>query len=390
MRKRVAILIHPGRSWGRGLLTGVASFARGHRTWNAFHDERQFTSEIPAWLESWTGDGLLAPIQSDALAEFVVRRGIPTVDLAGSRQIPGVPCVREDYAAAMRLIFDHLTGLGVSRLAYCGFSGFQYSEERERELKRLTDAAGVPLEVLDSRFEHKPRVNAFEGDGMRQQTELLEWLRGLPRPTGVVACNDTRALQVVNAAREAGLRVPDDLLVVGVDNDLLVCELADPPLSSIDLDTVRIGYQAASTLSKMMAGRHTPPPETRLLPAGIVPRQSSDRLAIADPEMASVARFIVENCCEGISVDDVVDAAPYARSTLERRFRRAAGRSIKAEINRARVTRIKELLASTDYTLAKIARSTGFQHAEYMSTLFKKETGATPGEYRREHNPMVR
>lgn len=389
MSSRVAVLIHPGRSWGRGLLKGISLFARGHRTWSVYHDERPFTSDLPDWLLSWEGDGMIAAIDSEPLAHFVAERGLPTIDLVGTLRVSGVPCVREDNRAVMQLAVQHLRDLGVERFAYCGFSGFHYSEERERYLRELTSADGAELSVLDSPFDHHIGSPSFEADSLRHESELHDWLRSLTPPTGLIACNDVRALQVLNAAREARIRVPDDLPVVGVDNDEVICDLADPPLSSVELDTVRIGYRAASLLAKLMKGRAHDNPEMLNAPAGIIARQSSDLLAITDPEMAAVARYIVAHACEGLSVDDVVAAAPVARSTLERRFKRAVGRSVKAEINRIRILRIKELLTATNHTLSSIARMTGFEHAEYMSTVFKKHVNTTPGAYRREHSALL-
>ncbi|MEO0529942.1 MAG: DNA-binding transcriptional regulator [Planctomycetota bacterium] len=388
MQKRVAILIHPGRSWGRGLLSGIALFARGNRTWSVFHDERQFTSTLPEWLKSWNGDGVIAAIDSEPLAGFVADRGLPTVDVLGAIPVAGVPRVRERNDEVIRLAVRHLQELGLRSFAYCGFRGFRYSEEREQAIRELAIDEGFPLSVLDSPFDHTKGRPAFEGEGLRHQSELLDWLQQLPLPVGLVACNDVRALQVLSAAREAGLRAPDDIAVVGIDNDEVICGLADPPLSSVDLDTMRIGHRAAATLARLMDGHAAAADETLIDPSGIVARQSSDLLAIADPEIAAVAQFIRDNACDGIAVTDVVETASIARSTLERRFRKSVGRSIKAEINRVRIKRIKELLASTPDNLSTIAQRTGFEHAEYMCTLFKKQVDMTPGQYRREHGTL--
>jgi LacI family transcriptional regulator len=387
-RLRVAVLVHPGRNWGRGILTGIASFARGHRTWSVYHDERQQDGQVPRWLTTWRGDGMIITVENDALADFVRQRGLPTIDLSNEHAIQGVPVIRQDDIAAVRFAFEHLFNLGLRRFAYSGFEGLLYSETRKAALAKLASERGLPLDLFDVSGDFRGAAPSFEADGMVRQTELLEWLDGLEKPLGFVACNDLRALQVMTAVREAGLRVPDDIAVVGFDNDKLVCDLADPPLSSVDLDMVRVGYRAASLLAKLMEGESVPP-ATFCEPAGIVARQSSDVLAITDPDMAEVARYIQANACRGISVEDVVAAASVSRSTLERRFTKAVGRSVKAEINRVRLRRIMDLLAGTDYKLEAIARMTGFSHAEYMSALFKKFTGMTPGAYRREHSDLV-
>jgi LacI family transcriptional regulator len=216
-----------------------------------------------------------------------------------------------------------------------------------------------------------------------QQEELANWLSSLDKPIGIIACNDSRALQLLNAARECRIEVPDEVAVVGIDNDSVLCSLADPPLSSVDHDLRRIGYEAAVLLDRMMAGDVRV--DTRLLvePLRVVTRQSSDVLAIRDGEVAAAMKFIREQACLGISVNDVVAAVPVSRSTLERRFTKGVGRSIKDEINRVRILRIKELLIHTDQKLSAISAKAGFAYAEYMNVMFKEAVGMTPGQYRR-------
>jgi LacI family transcriptional regulator len=192
-------------------------------------------------------------------------------------------------------------------------------------------------------------------------------------------------LQLLNAARESKIDVPDEVAVLGIDNDSILCNLADPPLSSVEHDTRRIGFEASSLLDKMMRGYAPTEPRILIDPLRVVTRQSSDVLAIRDAEVAAAMKFIREHACDGISVDDVVDTVPVSRSTLERRFVKGVGRSIKAEINKVRIRRIKELLINTDYKLGAIANKVGFAHAEYMSVLFREAVGVTPGQYRKEH-----
>jgi LacI family transcriptional regulator len=228
-------------------------------------------------------------------------------------------------------------------------------------------------------------TSRIESRGVLHERQLGDWLVGLSPPTALLACNDIRAQQVLNVCRERGIQVPGRLAVMGVDNDEVLCELADPPLSSVDNDTVRIGHEAAALLARMIGG--SPPPFDRKViePLGVVTRRSTDILAVDDKAVAAALRFIHEHACDGIGVGDIVKQLPISRSTLERRFVRAVGKSPKAEISRLRIERIKQLLIDTEYKLAVIAGMTGFMHAEYMSALFKQSTGLTPGSYRKLH-----
>ena len=202
----------------------------------------------------------------------------------------------------------------------------------------------------------------------------------------MIACNDIRGSQVINACRAADISVPDEIGVIGIDNDLCVCGLCDPPLTSVDLNAAYIGFVSAELLNDIM--RDKPPSEEAYLiePTGVVVRQSTSLFVIEDESIAQAMRFIRDNASAGIGVDDVVGNAHLSRSTLERRFKRLVGRSIKAEINRHRLAHLKELLETTDFPLGQIATLVGFSQAEYMIAFFRKSVGMTPGEYRKGHS----
>jgi len=189
---------------------------------------------------------------------------------------------------------------------------------------------------------------------------------------------------VLSACGDCGIAVPDQLAVIGVDNDELLCELCRPPLSSVELNPQKVGYEAAALLDRMLDGKLPPAEQKSIPPLGVIARQSTDVVAIADADVASSVHFIREHACEGMQVEDLLQRVQISRSTLERRFARLLGRSPKAEILRVQFDRVKQLLARTDYPLAKIAQLTGFRHVENLCYLFKKKTGRTPGQYRNE------
>jgi len=223
-----------------------------------------------------------------------------------------------------------------------------------------------------------------EVKGLLHDNALAEWIRSLPKPLGLMACNDLRAQQVLNACGAYGILVPDDVAVIGADNDDVLCGLSDPPLTSIDPNARRMGYEAATLLERMLHG-HAPPTEKILVePTGVVVRQSTDVLAIADRAVAKAVGFIREHACDAINVEDVCQQTRLSRSTLERRFVGLLGHSPKAEILRIRLQHVKKFLIETDHPLAKIAHLTGFTHVENMCKFFKSRTGQTPGQYRKE------
>jgi LacI family transcriptional regulator len=389
MRKKVALLIESSRAYGRGLLAGIAAYARAHRNWSIYHHERMLGDAAPKWLESWEGDGIIARVENRQIVSFLQERSIPAVDLRGLHALPGVPVLETNDAAVVQLAYEHLAERGFQRFAYCGFQGANYSRRRQEILAGLVAANGRTLAICDGPNPHTSDTSRIEASGLLHEKELAEWLRGLEKPIGIIACNDTRAVQLLNAARECGIEAPDEIAVVGVDNDTILCDLADPPLSSVEHNTRRIGYEAATLLDKMMRGQA--PTDQRILinPLHVVVRQSSDVTAIRDNEVAAAVRFIREHAHEGITVDHVVATLPISRSALERRFMRGVGRTVKSQINRERIRRIKDLLAHTDYKLSAIADQVGIAHAEYLNVMFKDVVGMTPGAYRKKFSNQL-
>jgi LacI family transcriptional regulator len=217
-----------------------------------------------------------------------------------------------------------------------------------------------------------------------RQDALAEWLTGLPKPCGILVASDQLGPHLLEACRRAGVAVPDEVAVVGVDNDETMCDVCNPPLSSVDADHQLVGYRAAELLDTLMQGGKAPSLLTYLEPRGVVVRKSSDVLATGDRLVAAALCLIRERACTGLSAQDVVAAIPVSRSVLQRRFRQETGRSIQEEIIRTRMNRARQLLAETELPLVEVAERAGFNHQEYLGATFKAQLGKTPLEYRRE------
>jgi LacI family transcriptional regulator len=217
---------------------------------------------------------------------------------------------------------------------------------------------------------------------------VARWIKSLPKPLGLMACNDFRGIQALDASRRVGIAVPEEVAVIGVDNEELACKLAYPPLSSVVPHARSIGYEAAALLDCLMSGEPEPTTELSIPPVEVISRLSTDVNAIADPGVAEAMRFIREHACEGIGVIDVLSRVPVSRSVLQRRFRSLLGRSIHGVIAGVRLQRAKQLLVETDLPLSVIAQRTGFSHVEYLCAAFRKASGFPPGTYRREHSQL--
>lgn len=382
-RRQVAVLIDFSRSYGRGLLSGVAKFVREHHEWSVQSEEWRWTDATPAWFRNWKGDGAIAWVETPELANIIHSLGVPVVDVRGSVPECGLPLLATENQAVVNLVAEHFMQRGFRHYAFCGFVGANYSDQRSHFFQERLAQAGLTCAVYSPpETSRDAQVIELEKRGLLFQDHLSNWLKSLPKPVGVMTCNDIRGHQVVNACRRVNLAVPEEVAVVGVDNDEIFCELCDPPLTSVALNTMQIGYEAAALLERIMTGGKSPEKHILIPPLGIVTRRSSDVLAMSDRQLAAGARFMREHVFEPININDVARAAGMSRRVFERRFVAQVGRPPKAEVLRLRLERVKELLADTNWTLAQIAERTGFKYSEYLHTVFTQKVGVPPGRFR--------
>lgn len=381
---RVALLIESSRSYGRELLMGIARYLRIHGPWSIEFEEGDPAENFPNWFNRWKWDGIIARVSTPAMAEVIEHAGAPVVDLSGNLPKSRFVRIRSDEMAVGPMAAEHLLERGFKHFAFCGFNGIDWSDLRRVSFEHRVAEAGFACQTFESLRPVQPLSTAYdEGSGDRHERELMAWLQALPKPCGLMACNDARGRQILNCCREAGVAVPDEVAVIGVDKDEVFCELSDIPLSSVILNTQQIGFEAAALLAGMMDGNCHAASSILVKPVGVMARQSTDVLAIEDRHIAAALRHIHERACDGLDVETLLKAIPLSRSVLERRFSQILGISPKAKILRVRLDRICRLLAETDLPLGEIAQKTGFEYPEYMSRLFKKKKGITPGEFRK-------
>lgn len=382
-RYRVALLVESSRAYGREVLSGVARFVREHDNWSVFFQDLNLCDDTPAWLKTWKGDGIISRLENNDILNVINHLRVPVVYLRRVEAHAGAPRILTNNPEVSRLCFEHLKERGFHHFAYCGFNGADYSDERRKAFVDLVEQAGLRCHVYASGSHPESADTArYEGLGLQDGGKLVNWIKQLPKPIGLMACNDMRGQQILDACRSIDIALPDDLAVIGVDNDEVLCNLSNPSLSSVAPNAERIGYEAALLLTRMMTGGKVPSGNVFVEPSGIVCRRSTEVLAIEDRQIASATRFIREHACEGIDVSDVLRAVPMSRSTLDRRFITILGCSPKDEILRVRLNRAKQLLAETDLPLALIAEKVGLEHVEHFSRIFKQRLGVTPSDFR--------
>lgn len=378
-RPHVALIVETSIMYGRQLLKGITQYLRAHHGWSIFVEQRELGAPPPSWLATWQGDGAICRSTTPELAEALLASGIAVVDVDDVSPPLGLPRIWSDDRAVGRLAAEHLLERSFRHFAYCGFTVHQWAARRREGFSAALEEASRDCSLFESPWGGL-RAPAWE----EEQQQIAHWLKSLPKPLGVLACNDMRGQHVLDACLRARLAVPDEVAVVGVDNDELLCELCNPPLSSVRPDPERVGYEAAAMLDRLMAGGKPPARETQIPPLGVATRLSSDVLAIDDADVALAVRHIRRHACEGLSVADILREVPLSRSVLERRFRKFLDRSPQEFIREVQLKRVKQLLVETDLPLERIAELAGYKHAEYMSVVFRRELGQTPGSYRKQ------
>lgn len=378
-RRKVALLIETSNTYARELLHGIRGWQREQTPWIIRLSEQGRGAELPGWLAGWKGDGIVARVTSQRMATALRDTGIPVVDVAAALPDPEFPRVVTDSNAATQLALDHLTERGFRHFAYCGDERFWWSELREQFFSEQVRAVGQKCLIF--------RVGRTRAGSDAEQGQLIAWLRELPKPVGILTCYDACGRQVLEACTEAGLAVSEQVAVIGVHNDELLCDLCEPPLTSVIPNARRAGYEAASLLARLMEGERVPVEARLIEPVGVAQRQSTDVIAVDDAKVSAAVRYIRANAETGIDVRDVLRAVPMSRTLLERRFKALLGHTPHEHILRTRIARVQAMLVETDLPVALIAERMGFEHTEYLSVAFRRTTGQTPSAYRKAHRP---
>ncbi len=378
--RSVAVLIETSRAYGRGLIRGVSQYNREHGSWVIYFEPHGLNEPLPYWLKNWQGDGILARVANRKTADAILKLRLPVVDLR--KALPDLPTasIGVDNQMVAQLAFDHLKDRGLSNIAFCGLPRGQYirMDERCDFFVHAAETAGFRCQVFETSLRRSRSQTLDE-----QQKMLAKWVKQLPKPVGIMACNDDRGLNLLDACRRAGAMVPEQVAVISVDNDEYLCNLSIPPMSSIDVASQNIGYEAAALLDDLMAGAPLCR-ETRLVPpGGIVHRQSTEVVASDDPAVIQAVRMIRSRACDQLKVADVTRLVGLSRVTIEKRIKAALGCSIHEEVRRIQVEKAKELLADRSLSFKQVAHHCGFKFPQYLATVFRQTTGETPTEFRR-------
>lgn len=383
--RKVILMLDSSREADRGVIRGVLEYAHLRGNWSFYRysplfrtppfSKGQFDSVLDR-LKKLDADGIIGYLPADRkFLQAIISAKFPAVIIPIVEPIEGLVNIGQDEAvgkAGARYFLER----GFKHYAFCGARDY-WSEVRCGGFLREIKKAGFSVDVY-------PAENLGRKDEM---TKLGRWLNSLPKPVAVMTSNDERSAELIEACQAKEIKIPDQAAILGVDNDEMICQLSSPPLSSIELNSEKVGYAAAETLDRLISGRMLRDDEVCFRPAGIVTRQSTDMLAIEDGQVAAAVRFIRNNARRDIHVADVLANSTLSLRALQQRFRNTLGRGVNQEIRRTRIRQFAETLLKTNYTVQKIAYDLGFEDVNHISRLFRREMGMTPLEFRTRFGP---
>jgi len=372
---RVAVLVKMGSRYHRDLYLGVARYARlPNRPFDVVfvqHDDLRYMRRSP--------DGIIAASATPLELNRLLALKLPTVHCGGRFEAPGVPTVNVDDLASGRLAAEHLLNCGFGHFGFFGQpKGLTYQRRRDGFIEALR-AAGQHCHV-HLRIPRK----ALQRPPAPEQRTIQRWLASLPRPVGILCSGDWDAWDVYDACDALGLRIRDEVGVMGIDNEYIYCESLVPPLSSVERRPERVGYEAATVMTRLLRGERGPSAPVLIPPFGVIKRGSTDVFVGSNPHVATVVRYIRDHPDQNLRVQELSSLVPMSRRVLERCFREHLGRSMLEEIHRTRINHLKQVLVSTDLSVEEIAARCGFANVSHMTALFHSHTGTTPSAYRKQ------
>lgn len=370
--RRIAIMMPREYRFGREIILGAAKYCMTH-SMSLLHLGVVEPDEVGDPRKTDV-EGVISYAVTPAMVEKFAKWGLPLVCTSSRVAESAAPTVLADNVRIGEYGARHLLDRGFRSLAYLGIEGHWYSQLRGDGFRATASAAGVECRSVEQ--------VTFDLNNRPLECSLATWIRSLPLPIGMMCCNDIRSRHVLEICRLMKLRVPQDVAIVGCDNDEVICQGMDPMLSSVDPNAYRIGYEAAGTLARLLSGKKV---DNRLLipPLGTVPRASTYTTPAADHTIALALNYIHEKSDEPLGVREIAARVGMSRRTLERKFEKHVGWSIATAIRRAHIERAKQLLIDTDISLEEIAEASGLKYVRQLRIAFVRETGGSPSQFRR-------
>jgi LacI family transcriptional regulator len=382
-RSKEIALAFPRGAHQEVFITGVLRYAIEHGcNWSYITSPESLALSVQD-LRGWKGDGIIAALNTPAEASCVNELKVPVVNISGTLDETPVPRVSLDNRLVGQLAAEHLIERGFREFAYYGLRNVAYSSARESTFEARLQQAGFRCTSL--LMPPTYRANALQWHN--QQHRLVKWLECLPTPIGLFAVTDYRAREVLDACRQIGLHVPQQVAVIGVDNEEVICVHVQPQLTSIARNNQQEGYHAATILDDLIRGKPIASAEEVIPPLGIVPRESTQTVAFKDTRLCQAIEFLNKNIEHPIGVDELASQVGVSRRWMEYAFRDALNESPYQYIRQWRLKLARDLLEKEPAAkIYQVARRTGFSSAKQLTTAFGQEFGVSPREFQRSKN----
>ncbi|HEY8936914.1 MAG TPA: DNA-binding transcriptional regulator [Cyclobacteriaceae bacterium] len=384
MAYKVILLTDFSEEYFKNLLRGITKYSKEHGPWifcqmPSFYRETKGIEGILNWAKEWGANGIIGQFYNDSNVSKIMKAGIPVIAQDFKERFTDIPNISGDYVAAGKMGAEYFLRKGFKHFAFYGFKDIVWSRERGEGFENTLKQEGHEVHY----FEHKK--SRSRELWYYKPSSLSKWLKSLPKPIAIMTCDDNQGQHITQACRHSGIRIPEEVAVLGVDNDETICNLSDPPLSSISLDAEKGGYEAARLLHQMMKSKKKTYYDILVKPTQVITRHSTDIYATNDNHISSTLRYIHQNIDSNLKVEQILKQVPLSRRSLEKRFQEITGYPVYKYIYNLRIEKFAQRLLETDKTVFEIAIEIGLDDGKNISRSFKKVKGCTPQEYRQKY-----
>ena len=381
---KIILLSDFEEQYGKDLLRGITRYSKDHGPWTfcrmpTHYRETLGMDGILSWAKEWEANGVIGLFQDGDEVKKFTQAGIPVIAQDFKERLSGVPSITGGYRETGRLGAEYFLKKGFKHFAFYGFNNIVWSRERALGFEERVREAGYDVHYYEQKDSQSTDLWYYK------PSELSRWLNALPKPIGLMCCDDNQGHHVTEAARHASIRIPDEVAVLGVDNDEMLCDLSDPPLSSIGLDTEKSGYEAARLMAQMIAQKTCMADDVLVQPTQVITRHSTDIFACKDKYIVQALKYIHDNLDKNLKVDQVLKEVPLSRRSLEKRFIQNTGYPVYEYIYNQRIEEFTRKLLETDMTIFEIALDLGLSDSKNIARQFKQIKGITPVEYRKKY-----
>lgn len=381
---KIILLLDFAEEYSKSLLKGISKYSAEHGPWSycrmpLYYRETIGIKGILDWAKDWGAHGIIGQLYNEMDLKLIIDSNIPVIAQDFKERFSELPNITGAYHEAGQMGAEYFLKKGFKNFAFYGFNDIVWSRERAEGFEKKINSIGYKVNYFEHRKSRSTDLWYYKSNS------LSKWLISLPKPIALMTCDDNQGLHITEACKQNKIRIPEEVAVLGVDNDEMLCDLSDPPLSSIGLDIEKGGYDTAKLMEHMIQNGTEHYYDILVKPTQIITRQSTDIYATNDDYIASTLKYIHKNIEKNLQVDEVVRQVPLSRRSLEKRFLQITGYPIYKYIFNLRIEKFTQKLLETDQTVFEIALDLGLNDSKNIARQFKQVKGCNPIEYRKRY-----